>query len=142
MRTLFTIMFLVMIALTIIVLTGSAQQFRPKYLFRLSITVTNASYIYYYHVAEITVSKPETLTLVSVEYSGELINNAWVYVENQWGQYVAIMHVIANGKACSREQTITLEPGNYYISVLVQPNAPVHYGENATITLDFLPLNK
>ncbi|MGC9153096.1 MAG: hypothetical protein ACP5GY_05105 [Vulcanisaeta sp.] len=138
MRTLFIAITLAVIMLLLAVIMVSAQQYKPHYLFKLSITITNASYIYYYDIQKITVMNYETLNLVYVDYDGSGLYNVWIYISNQYGQYVATLHVIDNSKINDIGSSVSLMPGTYYVSVLIQPSSVVHYNDNSTLVLTFV----
>ena len=132
---------LALIILTIANIMVSAQQQRYHQLFTIHIQITNASYIYYDNAEELTIQQTEVLKLVNVSYVGNGISNAWLYIQRPNGQYIAMLHVVSNGVPHADSRAIVLTPGNYYVSILVQPSTVVHYGENATITLYFTSMS-
>ncbi len=138
MRTIFIVLMFALMVLAIADAIVSAQQQHYHYLFNIHVQLTNASYIYYNDVEEISVTQMEVLMLVNVSYLGNGINNAWLYIQGPNGQYVAILHIINNGKPYVSSRNIVLMPGNYNISILIQPNPVINYNDNATITLYFI----
>ncbi|ADY02378.1 hypothetical protein VMUT_2182 [Vulcanisaeta moutnovskia 768-28] len=138
MKTIFMALILALIILAIANVMASAQQQHYYHLFNIHIQLTNASYIYYNDAEEINIPQTEVIRLVNVYYLGNGINNVWLYIQRPDGQYVGILHVINNGKSYTDSKEILLSPGNYYISILIQPSPVVNYGDNATITIYFI----
>ncbi|WP_054841818.1 hypothetical protein [Vulcanisaeta distributa] len=138
MRTAFIALILALVILAVVNVMVSAQQQHYHYLFNIHVQLTNASYIYYDDADEISIQQSESLKLTNVSYLGNGIYNAWLYIQRPNGQYVAILHVINNGEPYVDSKDVLLTPGNYYISILIQPSPVIHYGDNATVTLYFV----
>ncbi|MFP3485297.1 MAG: hypothetical protein RXO23_04880 [Vulcanisaeta sp.] len=109
--------------------------------FTATIQLTNASYAYFYHALGLVVNTLGWLyvTNVTIISGNEIIETLTIKVQNAYtNQTVCSFTVISDGQPItSPTQACSLSPGPYFISVLVQPNAPLYTGQSETVTLYF-----
>ena len=112
--------------------------------FTATINITNAYYAYFYHALGLVVRTPGWLYVTNVTqilHYTDIINKLVIVVQNaNTGQTVCSLPAIINAQPItSPTQACSLNPGYYFISVLVQPNTPLctYCGQSETVTLYF-----
>ncbi|WP_150111347.1 hypothetical protein [Candidatus Acidianus copahuensis] len=112
--------------------------------FTTTIDITNSSYAYFYQFLEITVISPTVSIFASnISYSytsPNPIDNAYLVIYSSSGAYETTIQLVNTGKASTGTTTpVALPAGNYYVSLLVQPNTPLPPPSStsiATISVD------
>jgi len=109
--------------------------------FTATIQLTNASYAYFYHALGLVVNTLGWLyvTNVTVPSSNQIISKMEIIVQNAYtNQTVCSFTVINYSQPITSPTTACpLSTGPYFISVLVQPNAPLSPSQSETVTLYF-----
>ena len=111
--------------------------------FTATIQLTNASYAYFYHALGLVVNTQGWLYVTNVTASGSIIENLTIIVQSvptsqSQSQTMCNFTVISDGQPITNPtQTCFLSPGPYFISVLVQPFAPLYTSQSETVTLYF-----
>jgi len=110
--------------------------------FTATIQLTNASYAYFYHALGLVVNTQGWLyvTNVTVPSSNQIIiSKMEIIVQNAYTNQTVCSFTVINYSQpiTSPTQACPLSTGPYYISVLVQPNAPLSTSQSETVTLYF-----
>ena len=112
--------------------------------FTAKINITNAYYAYFYHALGLVVRKPGWLYVTNVTqrlHYTDIINKLVIVVQNaNTGQTVCSLTAISNSQPItSPTHACFLNPGYYFISVLVQPVTPLctYCGQSETVTIYF-----
>ena len=109
--------------------------------FTAQISISNASYIYFYHALGLVPSKSGSIYVANVEIpsSNEIIKQLTIIIQDaRTDQSVCSFTVISNGAKQTPTSACTLSADTpYYISILVKPMHNLSPGLTETITIYF-----
>jgi hypothetical protein len=107
--------------------------------FTAKINITNAYYVYFYHALGLVVNTPGQLYVTNVKASGSIIETLTIIVQRApTGPTVCKFTVISNSRPITHPtKPCPLSTGPYFISVLVQPVAPLYTSQSENVTLYF-----
>lgn len=98
-----------------------------NYGFRVNLNITNSTYDYYYEFLTLTVSQPVNIyfNTSTTPTTSKYIQSASLVISTSTGTTVATVQIINNGAPVSPAPStaITLSPGTYYLSLVIQPYA-------------------
>lgn len=96
------------------------------YGFSVTLSITNSTYDYYYEFLTLIVSQSVYIyfNTSTTSTTSTYIQNAWLVVSTSTGTTVATVQIIRNGRPVSPAPStpITLSPGTYCLSLVIQPN--------------------